>query len=268
MKKRDILISVLAAACCVVTGCKVKTVRMKPVCCTIEEALPADSASQAVRDAMASLVVDDRYEKFYGGDLGVDISAYSLMRCTDDVSSEGMGIMIEKDGKATAFPDIRHGSYPNANYDGATQTLKLSAVVMEGTGVHVEQFYRFRFDEAGTASIVETINPYYVLQVLKERLFYSIDGHDISFYDRDSLICCVTDTVSDMGGFDEEPVWIGEQLRFGLWDTSLRVFCMPGLKYVTGLVLNYDAMPNFMADVAFDADGNIILGPITLSDKD
>ena len=259
--KRNILIAAIGVVCGFVVGCKGKSVERKPVACTIEEALAEDSASQAVRDVMASLEADDRYEQILG-EREWNLAVWSLMRCSEEVSSEGLGVMVVKDGKATAFPDIRHGNQPSARYDAAKQLLWLACGDMEGTGIYVERLYQLRFAEDGTACVSQSIDPYDVQQALHQRLGYSIDGQDISFYDGDHMLCCVTDTVSDMGGFDEDPIWIGEQLRYDVSGDEIRVLCTPGLKYVTGLVLNYDSMPTFAATLTFSPDGSFSLGNV------
>ena len=74
------------------------------------------------------------------------------------------------------------------------------------------------------------------------------------------------DTVSDMGGFGEEPVWIGEQLSYDLSDETIRVRCLPGLKYVTGLVLSYDVMPTIVADVEMSGTSSFTIDNIKIKD--
>ena len=70
-----------------------------------------------------------------------------------------------------------------------------------------------------------------------------------------------------MGGFDEEPVWIGEQLCYDLCGNKIHVLCTPGLKYVTGLVLNYDAMPTFVAKMSFNPDGGFSLDDVVTEEE-
>ena len=69
-----------------------------------------------------------------------------------------------------------------------------------------------------------------------------------------------------MGGFDEEPIWIGEQLSYDLSAEPIRVLCLPGLKYVTGLVLNYDAMPTISATLTLNHDGGFALDNIGIKE--
>ena len=261
MRKGIILSAVLAVVCCLVMGCTGERVETKPVMGTIEEAFGEDSAPDAVRNIMTSLETDDRYELLLE-DAEADVKVWSLMRLSDEASAEGFGIMVAKAGKVTALPDIHHGRQPSARYDRDSQTLWLACGEMEGTGVYVERLYELRFKEDGSASIARSIEPYDVQQALCQHLFYSIDGQDISLYDKDRKLVCVTDTVTNMGGFDDEPVWIGEQLRYDLSGGKIRVLCTPGLKYVTGLVLTYDAMPTVEADMTFNADGSFELSDI------
>lgn len=261
MKKGFAVSAVLAVVCCLVMGCKGERVEMKPVRGIIEEAFGEDSAPDAVRDVMASLKTDDRYELLLD-DAEADVKVWSLMRLSDEASAEGFGIMVAKAGKMTALPNIHHGRQPSARYDRGSQTLWLACGEMEGTGVYVERLYELRFKEDDRASIARSIEPYDVQQALCQRLFYSIDGQDVSLYDKDRKLACITDTVTNMGGFDDEPVWIGEQLRYELSDGKIRLLCTPGLKYVTGLVLTYDAMPTIVVGVTFNADGSFALSDI------
>ena len=266
MKKSNILLAVIVVVCGIVAGCKSKPVEIKPASSTIEEAFKVESAPQTVHDAMASIEIDDRYEQTLN-DGRAGVSVWSLMRCSDEVSADGMGVVVIKDGKATAFPDIRHGNQPSARYDAESQTLWLACGEMEGTGVYVERLYRFHLAEDGTASIVQSIDPYDMQQTLCQRFGYSIDEQSISFYDKGNLLCCVTDSVGDMGGFDKDPIWIGEQLRYDVSSQPIRVLFMPGLKYVTGLVLNYDAMPLIGADVELCPDESFKLTNVSIEDE-
>ncbi len=266
MKKRSIMR--MAAALVVVgilTGCKGRDAEVKPVCGTLEEAFGLESATQEVQEAMASVALDDRYENTFEDEKD-GVVVWSLMRLNDEQSAEGMGIVVVKDGKATAFPDIRHGNQPSARYDAATRTLWFTGAEMEGTGIRVERLYELHIADDGSASIAQSIDPYDMQQALLQRLGYSIDGQSISFYDEKRLLCCVTDTVSDMGGFDEEPIWIGEQLSYDLSTEPIRVLCLPGLKYVTGLVLNYDAMPTISATLTLNHDGGFALDNIGIKE--
>ena len=249
----------------ILTGCKGRDAEVKPVYGTLEEAFGLESATQEVQEAMASVALDDRYENTFEDEKD-GVAVWSLMRLNDERSAEGMGIVVVKDGKATAFPDIRHGNQPSARYDAATRTLWFAGAEMEGTGIRVERLYELHIADDGSASIAQSIDPYDMQQALLQRLGYSIDGQSISFYDEKRLLCCVTDTVSDMGGFDEEPIWIGEQLSYDLSAEPIRVLCLPGLKYVTGLVLNYDAMPTISATLMLNHDGGFALDNIGIKE--
>ena len=251
--------------CTILMGCKGKVAEVKPVSGTLEEAFGLESAAQEIREAMDSVALDDRFEKTFE-DEKEGVAVWSLMRLSEEESSEGMGIVVVKGSEATAFPDIRHGNQPSARYDAGTQTLWFAGAEMEGTGIRVERLYKLHIADDGSASIVQSIDPYDMQQALLQRLGYSIEGQSISFYDQKRLLCCVTDTVSDMGGFDEEPVWIGEQLSYDLSDATIRVLCLPGLKYVTGLVLNYDVMPTISATLTLNQDGGFVLDNIGIKE--
>lgn len=264
-KKRIVRMVAALVVCGFIMACKGKDIKVKPVSGTIEETFGLERASSQVHEAMASVTLDDRYENTFD-DQAEGVAVWSLMRLDEEQSSEGMGIVVVKDGKATAFPDIRHGRQPSARYDEETRTLWLACGDMEGTGVNVQRLYRLHIDDDGSACIEQSIDPYDMQQALLQRLGYNIDGQSISFYDKKRLLCCVTDTVSDMGGFDEEPVWIGEQLSYDISSESIRVLCTPGLKYVTGLVLNYDVMPTIVADVEMTPDSSLTIDNIKVKE--
>ena len=251
--------------CGIMIACQGKDIEVKPVSGTIEEAFGLEPASTEVREAMAYVELDERYEKTFE-DTKENIEVWSLMRLSEERSSEGMGVVVVKDGQTTSFPDIRHGNNPSARYDAETQTLWLACGEMEGTGIFMQRLYQLHVNDDGSANIVQSINPYDMQQALLQRLGYSIEGQSISFYDEKRLLCCVTDTVSDMGGFGEEPVWIGEQLSYDLSGETVRVLCTPGLKYITGLVLNYDVMPTIVADVEMSGTSSFAIDNIKIKD--
>ena len=261
MKKKILFAAAVVALCGIFAACKTDRKELRPVQSIIEEAFGEEQASQAVRDVVSSLEVDDRFEQILVGH-GADIDVWCLMRLNDEQSADGMGVLIKKGDKLTALPDIHHGGNACAKYDAEAGLLRLSCREMAGTGINVERLYLLRFDEDGTAHIQTTIDPYDMQQAFRQRLFFSIDGQDISFYEKERLLCAVTDTVTDMGGFDEDPIWIGEQLCYDISDDDIRVLCTPGLKYVTGLALNYDAMPTLEATMTFNAAGRFSLGEI------
>lgn len=265
MMKSIIRMTLALVVCVIATSCNEKKVETKPVLGTIEGAFGLESASQEVRDAMASVTLDDRYENTFE-DQTNGIAVWSLMRLGEQQSSEGMGIVVVKDGKTTAFPDIRHGNRPSARYDAESQMLWLACGEMEGTGIYVECLYQLQINDDGSANIVQNIDPYDMQQALLQRLGYTIDGQSITFYDENRPLCCVTDTVSDMGGFDEEPVWIGEQLSYDLSGEPIRVLCVPGLKYVTGLVLNYDVMPTIEANVEMSQESSFTISNLKIKE--
>jgi len=265
MKNGTLWMVAALVACGIMMACQGKDIEVKPISGTIEEAFGLESASTEVREAMAYVELDERYEKTFE-DTKENVEVWSLMRLCEERSSEGMGVVVVKDGQATAFPDIRHGNNPSARYDAETQTLWLACGEMEGTGIFVQRLYQLHINEDGSANIVQSIDPYDMQQALLQRLSYNIEGQSISFYDKKKLLCCVTDTVSDMGGFDEEPVWIGEQLSYDLSDETIRVRCLPGLKYVTGLVLSYDVMPTIVADVEMSGTSSFTIDNIKIKD--
>ena len=104
-----------------------------------------------------------------------------------------------------------------------------------------------------------TINLYDVQQALSSRLGYSIKGEDITFYVDDKAVSTVTNTITDMGGFDDDAIWIGEQMSLEKGTDGLQVRVTPGVKFITGLVLHYENMPTFTADVTLSDAGELTL---------
>ena len=138
---------------------------------------------------------------------------------------------------------------------------------MEGTGVHVEWLYQIRFQDDGKAYIKTEVNPYDVQKKLLRRMGYTIDGENVTLYDEDRVLTTVTNTVTDMGGFDEEkPLWIGEQLYYDLSGEEPRVVFVPGVKFTTGLALTYDDMPDLSAPFTVDDKGDCKIDEITVQE--
>ena len=85
----------------------------------------------------------------------------------------------------------------------------------------------------------------------------------MTLYDGKKLLTTVTNTVTDMGGFDDEqPVWIGDQIAYDLSEETPRLMVTPGVKFTTGLVLTYDDMPTLSAPLTIDADGKSSIGDL------
>jgi len=105
-----------------------------------------------------------------------------------------------------------------------------------------------------------TINLYDVQKALCSRLGYSIKGEDITFYVDDKAVSTVTNTITEMGGFDDDAIWIGEQMSLEKSEGGgLQVRVTPGMKFITGLVLHYENMPTFTADVTLSDSGELEL---------
>ena len=120
-----------------------------------------------------------------------------------------------------------------------------------------------------SAYVAGTIEPYDMQQALCQRLCYSIDGEQVTLYDGHRLIATATNTVSDMGGFDDEqPLWIGEQLAFDLSGNAPVLLVTPGVKFNTGLVLLYDDMPTLRATLSISDEGMTEVTDITLQDNE
>ena len=167
--------------------------------------------------------------------------------------------------KTTRFPDIRHTRQPMANYNAKTGDLWLTTSAMAGTGVHVDWLYQIRFGEDNKAFVKTEINPYDVQQELLKRLRYAIEGETITLYDGEQPLVTVTNTTTDMGGFDDEqPLWIGEQLYYDVSGEAPLLVFVPGVKYTTGLVLIYDDMPELTAPITIGDNGMFTIHDISI----
>lgn len=178
-----------------------------------------------------------------------------MMSCSKK-STEIRTVCGTLDGPATdvPMPDLSEVT------GGGWQT----GVVMHGTGVHVEKLYQIGLEE-DSAYVSETIDPYDVQQAFCQRLGYTIEGERISLYLDREPVATVTNTVTDMGGFDDEAIWVGEQISFDLSGEAPRVCMTPGVKFAVGLMLHYDDMPTFTASVTM-SDGAISLSDIKMED--
>ncbi len=179
----------------------------------------------------------------------------------DTASTGGYGVVVVKGSTSTFFPDLRHSRQPKACYDAESDVLLFACSAMEGTGVQVERLYVIRFDKGGKAHIAGSADPYDIQQEICQRLGYSIEGEQITFFDGEREIARATNTVTDMGGFDSEnPLWVGEQISYDLDGDVPLLLVTPGVNFTTGLVLTYDDMPTLKAPLAIDSSGKVTLG--------
>lgn len=256
--KQWLMVAAVVALCgMTMTGCKGNATQ-HPVNGTMEEAVAPGEAPQAVVDLMKRVNIDDRYEALME-DKTTGVSVWSLLKCSDDVSSEGYGIVVAKGDVKSALPQLRHGRMPRARYDAATGDLWILGSDMEGTGVNVERPYLLRFGEDGYASIVNSIDPYEMQQALCKALTYSIDGQEITFYAEGKELAKATNKMEDMGGFMDDAIYIGEQIAYGI-EGPLTVQVTPGVNFVVGKILHYDDMPTITATVTLSEDGSLTLG--------
>ena len=257
--KQWLMVAATVALCgMMMTGCKGNTQR--PVNGTLDKAIEIGNYPQAVGDAMKQNNIDDRFETIME-DKTNGVSVWSMLKCSDEISSENYGMVVAKGDVKTALPQLRHGNMPRARYDASTSDLWILGCDMEGTGVNVERPYLLRFGEDGHASIVTSIDPYEMQQALNKRLTYSIKGQDITFYADGKELITVTNQIKDMGDFMEDAIYIGEQISYGI-DGPLTVHVTPGVNFVTGKVLHYDDMPTFSATVTLNDDGSFTLGEL------
>ena len=243
------LSGLLCLALCV-AGCKDGS-SIRPVQGVLDEMITVGVAPGPVQDVLNPPVLDERFETILEEG---DVKVLGLMRCSDSLSSEGYGIVVEKEGVQTAFPDIRHGRMPQARYDAASGDLWIVGGEMEGTGTQVDRPWLIRFDEAGAAHVAASINPFDMQEKLRSVLGYGIKGQDITFYANGVSLTTVTSHETEMGDFYDDPVWIGDQLTYSL-DDGLKVRFTPGLCFVVGKVLLYDDMPDFEAGVTLTENG-------------
>ena len=181
----------------------------------------------------------------------------------NSTSTEGYGIVVVKNAISTTFPNLNHKRSPMAAYNKEQDILWLTCNAMSGTGVQVDRLYQIRFGENDIAYVAFCVEPYDLQQQLCQRLGYSINGEKITLWDGAHEIATVTNTVTNMGGFDDEqPVWIGEQIGFDLSDSAPRLLVTPGVKFTTGLVLTYDDMPTLSAPLTIADDGTVSIGDL------
>ena len=246
------MVAAVVALCGMMTGCKGG--EQRPVNGTMDEALAFGDPPKAVEALMKRVNIDDRYETLMEDNKN-GVSVWSLMKCSDTVSSEGYGMVIAKGEVKTAMPYMLHGRMPRAHYDSATGELLIAAGAMEGTGVNVERVYMMSFDNDGYASITNSIEPYEMQEAWRKVLTYSIDGQDITFYIDGKPLTTVTNHIDDMGGFMDDAIYIGEQIAYSIEEGPIRVLVTPGVNFVVGKVLHYEDMPTISAVVTMTESG-------------
>lgn len=265
MRKNLILIiAVLLTAGAIIASCKGRKPVTKPVKGILEEAVREGAAPEIVNATLDRHVLDQNFELILNDTVN-NVQVWSLVRCDSATSSDGFGLVVAKDGRATIFADIRHGNTPEAHYNKASGTLWFKGVSIEGTGTHVERFYKIGFRDDGPHYLAATIDPYEMQEALCKELQYSIKGDQISLYTGDVLLGTVTNTVKDMGDFYEDALWLGEQITYNINHDELYVLAEPGVNFVTGKVLHYDDMPAVTARVTLHDDGSFSLSNINVS---
>ena len=266
--KRKTLISyalVIFAMALVMAGCKTANVDQKPLAGTMEDPVPSDMMPDHVQQASAKAVMFHCHDLLNDTVSEINVSSIDEV---DQTSTEGYGINVTKGALSTTFPNIRHTREPQAKYNAKTGDLWLTSSAMEGSGIRVEWLHQIRFGENDLAYVKTEVNPYGVQQELLQRLSYTIEGEVISLYDGGKLLTTVTNSVKNMGGFDDElPLWIGEQLYYDVSSGDPKVIFVPGVKFTTGLVLTYDDMPELSAPFTIDENGLFTIHEITVIAK-
>ena len=253
--KKWLMIAAVVALCGTMAGCKGSAQR--PVNGTMESAIGKGETPEAVMDVCKKLTPADERLETVMEDKANGVSVWSLLKCSDEVSSEGYGMLIAKGDVPTVLPQIRHGRMPRARFDAATGNMWIVGSDIEGTGINVERPYLLRFDDDGHADIAGEIDPYEIQQALCQVLTYSIKGQDITFYCEGKELVKVTNKIEDMGEFMDDAIYIGEQISYSI-DGPLTVHVTPGVNFVTGKILHYDDMPTISATVTME-DGGIKL---------
>lgn len=261
---RLLWIAVVLMVCgAVVISCNGRKVEKKPVMGVLDAPVGQLRAPNCVNATMDRHVLDDNFEIILQDTLS-NVGVWSLIRCAEEESSDGFGLVVVHKGYATAFPDIRHGNNPSVSYDSVSGNLWLTGGVIEGTGVLTERPYLMRFRENGSTFIVTSIEPYDMQQALCKELMYSVSGENVTLYNGDQEFAKVTNSIKDMGGFDEDAVWIGEQLTYTISGNDLYVHFTPGVKFVVGKVLHYEDMPTISARVNLNDDGSFTLSELEI----
>lgn len=260
--KKWFMIATALVAMCATMACN-KNNASQPVYGTLEKEIETVDAPSAVYDAMTRVVIDERYETVMD-DKTSGVKVLSLLKCNDEVPSEGYGMAVSRGDVMTALPKLRHGNMPRARYDASSGDLWIVGGDMEGTGVRVERPYLLRFDNDGYAGIVTSIDPYEMQQALCKVLSYSIDGQDITFLADGQPLITVTNHIDDMGDIMDDAIYIGEQLEYNIAG-PLEVNVTPGVNFTVGKVLHYEDMPTITATVALNDDGTFSLSDFKVS---
>lgn len=265
MKKSFLALLVALFALCILTVACVnkKASSPKNVLGTLEEALTEDPIPDNVKQALMDASKFHQHEILNDAVNGVNVWSIDEI---DNTSSEGYGIVVVKGSESTTFPHFRNVRQPRAKYMARTGDLWLVTSAMEGSGVQVERLRRLRFDDNGHAYVAAEIDPYTVQQAFCKQLSYIAAGDSIMLFVNDSYLAMVKNTVSDMGGFDDDAVWVGEQITYDLSGRQPKVLVTPGVKFQTGLVLHFDDMPTLAATVTEDSS-DVVLSDIVIDEK-
>ncbi|MBR0534270.1 MAG: hypothetical protein IJK19_06235 [Bacteroidales bacterium] len=245
-----------------VAGCRTARADKKQFAGTLEEPVMSDNMPDHVQQAMTKAMKYHCHDLFNDTENEINVASIDEV---DETSTEGYGINVTKGAISTTFPNIRNTRAPQASYNAKTGDLWLTSSAMEGTGIRVEWLHQIRFGDNDLAYVKTEVNPYGVQQELQQRLRYSIKGETISLYDGDKLLATVTNSLKEMGGFDEQqPLWIAEQLYYDVSSGAPKVIFIPGVKYASAPVLFYDDMPELSVPLTIDENGLFTLHEITV----
>ena len=256
---------VLFALCSLTVACVEKKASLpKNVLGTLEGPLTEDPIPDNVKQAFEDASKFHQHEILNDAVNGVSVWSIDEI---DNTSSEGYGIVVMKGSESTTFPHFRNVRQPRAKYMALTGDLWLVTSAMEGSGVQVERLRRLRFDDNGHAYVAAETDPYTVQQAFCKQLSYVAAGDSILLFAGDNHLATVHNTVSDMGGFDDDAVWVGEQITYNLSRRQPEVLVTPGVKFQTGLVLHYDDMPTLAATIT-ENGSDVALSDIVYAEND
>lgn len=263
IRKNEWMFALILFTCglCLLSSCK-NGVELKKINGVLEEPVTIQ-LPEHLKKAYEAAVKVHPFELM--NDSANNVCVFGIGELDNGLSTEGYGVMVVKNATTIFFNEIRNTRQPKALYDASSNSLWLTSCVIEGTGTNVEQLYRMKFDSDDCAHIIQTIDPYQMQQKLIDCLSYAVNGDQISFYANGVMIASVKNTVTDMGGLDDEqPIWIGEQISYDLENGQPRVCFVPGVNFTTGLVLLYDDMPTLSASIVFNEDGGFTLSDFSL----
>lgn len=206
----------------------------------LPEALLKELGAPIIDGRNYECILDDKVN-------GVEVWNLMLVPGTDEPAYSG--VVIRNNGIATGLPYVLHGYCSSARYDPESSVLWYTGTSSSGTGIHEEELYLIEFNDAGTAYVTCHIEPIPIQDKFLENLSYSVRDSIITVWKADERLFEANALVEDMGGYDENAVWIGEQIRYDISGKRPVAILSPGVKFITGLVLSYEGMPDLCSEL-------------------